>query len=155
MTIDSETYESIDLLEERNEEIKKRLEPALDILLDEKQHNKKEKFGFRFAIQLDSVLRSYGLMTADEVVKIDYNIIENAWFKFSDLLAFYNLYFEIVPNKQMFCAFMRINNRIYDTLEKSNDEDIRALMASINDSFISLAFSSSESGNNASAAALK
>lgn len=139
----------IDILKDRNEEIKEKLAPALNKLLDEKKLDKKGviKFGYRFMVQLDSQLRSYGLMNAEEVVKIDYDTIENNWNNFRDLIAWCNLYFEVIANKQLFCAFMRINNRIYTQLEKSPDEDIRALMASINDSFISLGFAASESGN--------
>lgn len=139
----------IDYLAVRNEEIKERLEEPLQFLLREKALDKKgmKKFGYRMVMQIDHVLRSYGLMSADDVCLIDYDTIEDNWNKFRDLVAYYNLYFEIVANKQLFMAFFRINNRIYSQLEKHADEDIRALMTSINDSFIGLGFVASESGN--------
>ena len=140
----------IDYLAVRNEEIKERLQSALDIFLAENKSANKmgfKKFGYRLAMQIDNVLRSYGLMTADEVAKLDYETIEDNWNKFRDLIAYYNLYFEIVANKQLFCAFARINNRIYSQLEKHQDDDIRSLMISINDSFVGLGFTASESGN--------
>lgn len=140
----------IDYLAVRNEEIKERLQSALDMfLLENKTMNKAgfKKFGYRLATQIDNVLRSYGLMSADEVANIDYETIEDNWNKFRDLIAHYNLYFEIVANKQLFCAFARINNRIYSQLEKHQDDDIRSLMISINDSFVGLGFTASESGN--------
>lgn len=140
----------IDCLAVRNEEIKERLQGALDIFLAENKSANKmgfKKFGYRLAMQIDNVLRSYGLMTADEVAKLDYETIEDNWNKFRDLIAYYNLYFEIVANKQLFCAFARINNRIYSQLEKHQDDDIRSLMISINDSFVGLGFTASESGN--------
>lgn len=140
----------IDYLAVRNEEIKERLQSALDIFLAENKSANKmgfKKFGYRLAMQIDNVLRSYGLMTADEVAKLDYEKIEDNWNKFRDLIAYYNLYFEIVANKQLFCAFARINNRIYSQLEKHQDDDIRSLMISINDSFVGLGFTASESGN--------
>lgn len=148
MDID-ENGNAIDILKDRNEEIKEKLAPALNKLLDEKKLDKKGiiRFGYRMTTQIDNALRSYGLMTAEEVANIDYDTIESNWNNFRDLIAYYNLYFEVVANKQLFCAFMRINNRIYTQLEKSPDEDIRALMASINDSFIGLGFAASESGN--------
>jgi hypothetical protein len=127
------------------------LENAYNILIDEKNTNRalksREKVGGRFAIQLDMVLRSYGLMTAEEFVGISYQQIEDNYNAFLDLIAYYNLAFEIVPNKQLFCAFMRINNRHYTQLEGHSDSDIRDLMSSINDSLISLGFMSTESGN--------
>ena len=147
-------FEPIDLrteLEKRNDEIKRKLQNAFDTLKEEKavgiKMKSKEKFGGRFAIQVERVLRSYGLMTPKEVADISYETIEENYNAFMDLIAYYNLAFEIVPNKQLFCSFARINNRIYKRLEESDDNDICDLMASINDSFISIAFMSSESGN--------
>ena len=140
----------IDYLAVRNEEIKERIQPSLDIFIMENKTSNKmgfKKFGYRLAMQIDNVLRSYGLMTADEVANLDYETIEDNWNKFRDLIAYYNLYFEIVANKQLFCAFARINNRIYSQLEKHQDDDIRSLMISINDSFVGLGFTASESGN--------
>ena len=140
----------IDYLAVRNEEIKEKLNPALNMFLEENKKSNKmgfKKFGYRLALQLDNALRTYGLMSADEVANIDYETIEDNWNKFRDLIAHYNLYFEIVANKQLFCAFMRINNRIYSQLEKHQDDDIRSLMISINDSFVGLGFTASESGN--------
>ena len=140
----------IDYLAVRNEEIKEKLQPALDMFLAENAKSNKmgfKKFGYRLTTQIDNVLRSYGLMSADEVANLDYETIEDYWNKFRDLIAYYNLYFEIVANKQLFCAFARINNRIYTQLEKHQDEDIRSLMISINDSFVGLGFIASESGN--------
>lgn len=140
----------IDYLAVRNEEIKEKLQPALDMFLAENAKSNKmgfKKFGYRLSTQLDNVLRSYGLMSADEVANIDYETIEDYWNKFRDLIAYYNLYFEIVANKQLLQGFMRINNRIYSQLEKHQDEDIRSLMISINDSFVGLGFIASESGN--------
>lgn len=140
----------IDYLAVRNEEIQEKVKPALDMfLLENKNANKMgfKKFGYRLALQIDNVLRSYGLMSADEVANLDYETIEDNWNKFRDLIAYYNLYFEIVANKQLFCAFARINNRIYSQLEKHQDDDIRSLMISINDSFVGLGFTASESGN--------
>lgn len=138
-------------LEQRNFDIKFKLQEAYEILQKEKSAcralKSKEKVGGRFAIQLERVLSSYGLMTAQEVANITYEQIEANYNAFIDLIAYYNLSFEIVPNKQLFCSFMRINNRIYSNLEKSQDDDISDLMVSINDRFISIAFMSSESGN--------
>lgn len=138
-------------LESRNEQIKEKLQDAFETLKKEKETcrvlKSKEKMGGRFAIQLDRVLRSYGIMTAEEFVSVDYQTIEDNYNAFMDLIAYYNLAFEIVPNKQLFCAFLRINNRHYTQLENHSDSDIRDLMTSINDSLVSLAFMSTEFGN--------
>lgn len=139
---------------ERNEEIKEKLQEAYDILKKEKETcralKSKEKMGGRFAMQLERVLRSYGLMTAEEFVNITYQSLEDTYNAFMDLIAYYNLTFEIVPNKQLFCAFARINSRQFGELEMggvSEDKDIKDKMLHINDSLLSIAFMSTEFGN--------
>ena len=138
-------------LADRNEEIKGKLAEAYNLLIAEKKvcraMHSKEKFGGRFAIQLDRVLRSYGYLTAEEFINLDYEQIRCNYNAFMDLLAYYNLAFEIVPNKQMFCNFMKINTRQFAQLENHNDTDIRDLLLSINDSIISLTFTGTENGN--------
>jgi hypothetical protein len=138
-------------LADRNEEIKGKLAEAHTKLKAEKKvcraMHSKEKFGGRFAVQLDRVLRSYGYLTAEEFINLDYQQIQCNYNAFLDLIAYYNLDFEIAPNKQMFCSFMGINIRQYAQLESHNDTDIRDLMASINDSIISLTFVIVENGN--------
>ena len=138
-------------LADRTEEIKGKLAEAYTLLIAEKKvcraMHSKEKFGGRFAIQLDRVLRSYGYLTAEEFINLDYQQIQCNYNAFMDLIAYYNLAFEIVPNKQLFSAFLKINSRQFAQLESHNDTDIRDLMASINDSIISISFMSTESGN--------
>ncbi len=140
---------TIDYLAERNKEIKAKLEGAREILYAEQQADKtgRKKLGFRMGFQLKSVFRSYGRMSADEFVRLTYEDIEDYYAKFDELLAYYNLYFEIVPNKQLFQTFLGINERQYAQLEKHEDEDIRSLMNSINSDIIGVGFLAGESGN--------
>ena len=86
-------------------------------------------------------------MSADDFVRLTYEDIEDYYAKFDELLAYYNLYFEIVPNKQLFQTFLGINERQYAQLEKHEDEDIRSLMNSINSDIIGVGFLAGESGN--------
>lgn len=150
ITIDNDGNE-IDFLEERNKEIIAKLQPVLEEFQKEKTDmmllKKPINLGYRFTKQMYSVLSSYGQMSVESVAKLDYDTINNFWLKYLELTAYYNRYFEIVDNKQLLCCYMGINNRIYNKLEKSEDEEIRNLMAAINDSFIGLGFSASESGN--------
>lgn len=142
-------FDVVDELETRNEEIKQKLEIPLQQFLDEQALDTKgkKKFGYRFMTQIDNVLRSYGLMKQDNFIKLTYEKIEDYWNKFRDLIAYYNLYFEIVPNIQLFCAFMGINVKMYQQLCTHLDEDVRNLISSINDSFIGLGFGAGEMGN--------
>ncbi len=140
----------VDYLEIRNKEIIEKLEPTLKEFIKEKNLSysmkKPVKLGYRFTTQLYLALSKYGQMSPDNVAKLDYDTINDFWLKFLELTAYYNRYFEIVSNRQLFCAFMGINNRIYLNLEKSQDEDIANLMRAINDSFIGLGFTAGESG---------
>ena len=68
-----ENGQFIDYLEQRNEEIKEKIQPALDMFLEENKKSNKmgfKKFGYRLTTQIDNVLRSYGLMSADEVANM-------------------------------------------------------------------------------------
>lgn len=141
----------IDRIADRNEEIKDKLAPILEDFLEENNTNRalkvKEKLGYRFAKQIFLVLSEYPRMTAEEFVDLTYDDIESLWLKYLDLTAYYNRYFEIVDNKQMFQNFCRINNRQYAELEESEDEDIKNIMCSINSAFVGLGFVAGESGN--------
>ena len=94
------SFSVVDELETRNEEIKAKLDPILQQILQEQSLDTKGKkrFGYRFVTQLDNVLRSYGLMKYEEFIKLDYAIIEDYWNKFRDLVAYYNQFFELVAN---------------------------------------------------------
>ena len=144
-----ENGNAVDYLAVRNEEIKEKLEEAREILYREQSTDKtgRKKLGFRMGFQLKSVFRSYGRMSADDFVRLTYEDIEDYYAKFDELLAYYNLYFEIVPNKQLFQTFLGINERQYAQLEKHEDEDIRSLMNSINGDIIGVGFLAGESGN--------
>lgn len=141
----------VDELAERNEEIKAKLDGILQEFIAEKETNKalkvKEKLGYRFAKQIFLVLNEYPRMTAEKFSDLDYEDIEEFWAKYLELTAYYNRYFEIVDNKQMFQSFCGINNRQYAELENSEDDDIKSLMNSINSTFIGLGFVAGESGN--------
>lgn len=149
--IDLESGMPIDRLAERNEEIKEKLAPILQEFIEEKESNKalkvREKLGYRFAKQIFLVLGQYPRMTAEKFIELDYEDIEDFWIKYQELTAYYNRYFEIVDNRQMFQAFVGINSRQYFELENHNDEDIQDLMNSINSTFIGLGFVAGESGN--------
>lgn len=141
----------IDRLEDRNKEIVSKLENVLQEFVDEKNANRalkvREKLGYRFAKQIFLVLNEYPRMTPEKFYELEYEDIEDYWAKYLSLTAYYNRYFEIVDNKQMFQSFCGINNRQYAELENSDDEDIKSLMNSINSTFVGLGFVAGESGN--------
>lgn len=138
-----------DPLEQRNDEIKSNLEEILQMFLKEANASKMsfKKFGFRMQMQIEDELGKYGIMSADEFVNLDYDKIENHWRHFHSLFAYYNRYFEIVPNRQSFLLFMRINSRMYKQLQNHSNDDIRGLMIFIEDRLIGTGFSAGESGN--------
>lgn len=146
----------VDSLKQRNEEIKAKLKPTLDLFLNEKKLllnlKRPVNLGYRFATQIESVLNQYGQMSADDIKHLDYDTINDYWLKFLDLISYYNGFIEIVLNKQLFCSFMGINTEIIKDLEKSEDVSIRNLMKRIHDSTVGLGFMASESGNASSSA---
>lgn len=146
-----ENFNIVDELEERNTEIKENLFEILEEFREEKLANRalkiKEKLGYRFAKQLYLELAKYPPMSADKFARLDYETLNYFWLNYLSLTAHYNRYFEIVDNKQLFCAYTGLNTRQYSQLEKSDDEDIRNLMNSINSAFVGLGFVAAESGN--------
>jgi hypothetical protein len=144
-----ENGNQIDELEERNKKIKEKLEPILKHFLDEQKrdYKGKKKFGFMLLMQIEDELGKYGRLTANEFSSINADEIEYAWWKFHSLMAYYNLYFEIVPTRQTFMLYLRVNSRMYRELQESQDEDIMSLMLFIEDRLVGKGFSAGESGN--------
>ena len=146
-----ENHNPIDELANRNEKIKETLAPILAEFIEEKERmmalKKPAKLGYQFTKQIYLVLAGYGLMSAEDFIELDYDDIYDLWLKYLDLTAYYNRYFEIVDNKQLFCAFCGWNTRQYAELERSENEDIANLMNTINSAFVGLGFVAGESGN--------
>ena len=86
-------------------------------------------------------------MSAEEFVNLTADDIDDLWWHFHSLMAYYNRFFEIVPNRQSFMLYARINSRQYKQLMESQDEDIRSVIAFIEDRLIGKGFSAGESGN--------
>lgn len=139
----------INELAERNEKIKKELAPILNDFLKEKKADTKgkTKFGFQFLMQIENELGKCGRLTADQFVRLTADEIEDNWWSFHALMAYYNRFFEIVPNRQSFQLYLRINSRMYRQLQEHQDDDIRSLMVFIEDRLVGKGFSAGESGN--------
>jgi hypothetical protein len=144
--IDGKTMEFLDY---KNDKIKGELEDILQDFLKEQLLDKsgRKKFGFRILCQIEDCLGKYGRMSADEFVNLTAEDIEDLWWHFHSLMAYFNRYFEIVPNRQSFMLYARINSRQYKQLMESQDEDIRSVIAFIEDRLIGKGFSAGESGN--------
>ena len=146
-----EHYEIVDELGEKNDEIKQALQEVLDAFLEERvkmsMAKRAEKLGYRFCKQLWGELIKYPPMSVADFIALDYDSLNDIWVHYMELTAYYNRYFEIADNKQLFCAYAGINTRQYSQLERHEDEDIRNLVKSMNDAFIGLGFVIGESGN--------
>ena len=142
--IDGKTMEFLDY---KNKQVIENLQPIIEEFraLDKKAMLK--KFGFRALMQVEDELGKYGRMSADEFVNLTADDIDDLWWHFHSLMAYYNRFFEIVPNLQSFMLYARINLRQYKQLKESQDEDIRSAIAFIEDRLIGKGFSASESGN--------
>lgn len=141
----------IDELEQKNREVKAKLEPILEEFLVEKKQmlamKKVPKLGYRFMKQIMLELSHYPPMSAEDFVSLDYETVNRYYIKFSELTAYYNRHFEIVDNKNIFQRYMCINSRQYEALENHEDEQIQGVMRMINGDYIGLAWIAGESGD--------
>lgn len=126
----------VDELANRNEEIKADLEPKLQQFIEKEREymittKKALKWGFQFQMQLVNRLHEYPLMSAEKFSELTADDIWDYYCKFHSLMAYYNMYTEIVPNMEMFMAFAQINMRMYLDLKKggyNQDEEIIAII---------------------------
>lgn len=146
---DAETHEIVDELEEKNTAIKEQLEQVLSDFRKKEMYDRtgRKRFGFMLLMQIEDKLGRYGRMSADEFVDITADDIEDLWWHFHSLMAYFNQFFEIVPNRQSFLLYARLNSRQYRQLMDSKDDDIRSVIAFIEDRLIGKGFSAGESGN--------
>lgn len=140
-----ENNKVVDILDERNKQIIEKLTPVVEGLLAEKKG--RNKIGYRFMKQLQLEFANYGQMELDLVARMNFETLNHFWTKFLELIAYYNRFFEVVDNKQIFMLYCGVNDDIYSQWEQSDDEKLRNLMKTINSSFIGFAFLASESGN--------
>lgn len=144
-----ENGQKFDLLSERNENIKCALAKTLDdfLIKESKDKTGRKRYGFMMLMQIEDELGKYGRLTADELVALTPDDVEDLWWHFHSLMAYYNQFFEIVPNRQSFMLYAKINSRQYKGLMESDDEDMRSVIAFIEDRLVGKGFSAGESGN--------
>ena len=144
-----ENGEVVDFLAERNEEIKSSLLEPFQILLDERDGDRKgnKRLGNRMQMQINNALNKQPKMSAQQFVSLDADDIYYYWNSYYELICHYTLYFEIVPNRQSFCKYAGLNSRQYEQLQESDDEEIRAAIIFIEDSLKLDGFSAGENGN--------
>lgn len=140
----------IDELEIRNQEIIERLKEVLQEFIEEKNMllamKKQPKLGYRFMKQIMLKLAQYPQMKPEDFVDLDYETVNHYYLKFSELIAYYNRYFEIVDNKHIFMRYMGIDVRQYEILEEHNDEKIQSVMRMVNGDYVGLGWVAGESG---------
>lgn len=138
---------TIEFLDYKNQQVIENLQPIIEEFKKQDKKAMLKKFGFRALMQIENELGKYGRMSADEFVNLSADDIDDLWWHFHSLMAYYNRFFEIVPNLQSFLLYARINLRQYKQLKDSQDEDIRSAIVFIEDRLIGKGFSASESGN--------
>lgn len=138
---------TIEFLDYKNQQVIENLQPIIEEFKKQDKKAMLKKFGFRALMQIENELGKYGRMSADEFVNLTADDIDDLWWHFHSLMAYYNRFFEIVPNLQSFLLYARINLRQYKQLKDSQDEDIRSAIVFIEDRLIGKGFSASESGN--------
>lgn len=139
--------EPVDLLELKNQQICENLLATINDFKEREKKDKFKKFGFMLLMQIENELGKYGRLTAEEFTSLTADDIEDLWWHFHSLMAHFNLFFEIVPNRQSFMLYARINSRQYKQLMESKDDDIISVINFIEDRLIGKGFSAGESGN--------
>ena len=144
-----ENGNQIDFLKERNETIRTELLNAFNVLLEEKSKDRsgKKRLGNRMMMQINNILNRQPKMSPKSFMTLDADDILYYWNAYYDLICYYTLYFEIVPNRQSFLKYMGLNSRQYEQLRDNQDEDVRNAIIFIEDSIKLDGFSAGESGN--------
>ena len=140
----------IDELEVRNMEIKSNLEGVLQDFISEKNMllamKKQPKLGGRFMRMIMLELAKYPPMPLDDYVDLDYETINYYYVKFSELVCYYNRFFEIVDNQNIFMRYLGVDVDQYMRLQKHSDERIRQILRMVDGDFIGMGWTWSESG---------
>ncbi len=139
----------VDYLTERNDEIKENLMGSFNILLGERDGDRKgtKRLGNRMRQQINNELNKQPRMSAQQFISLDADDIYRYWNAYYDLICHYTLYFEIVPNRQELMKYMGINSRQYEQLQESEDEDVRSAIIFVEDCLKQEGFSAGENGN--------
>jgi hypothetical protein len=154
--IQLENGETIEFLEHKNKQVIASLQEILEDFRGKEARDKsgKKRFGFMMQMQIEDCLGKYGRMSADEFVSLTAEDIDDLWWHFHSLMAYFNRFFEIVPNRQSFLLYARLNSRQYKQLMDNQDDDIRSVIAFIEDRLIGKGFSAGESGNASNSAVM-
>ena len=143
----------IDELKIKNAEIIASLEEVLQDFIAKDALDKKNKknFGFQLLQFIEDELNERcPLMSAEQFIELDVEDLDYYWKRFHNLITYYNRYFEIVPNRQMFMSYLGCNSRMYAKLKKGGekeDELIADTMLFIDDKLMGKGYSAGESGN--------
>ena len=143
----------VDELADRNKKIISKLAEVLDEFRTREARDLKSKknYGFQMLQFIEDELNeSCPLMSAEKFVELDVDDIDYYWKRFHNLITYYNRYFEIVPNRQMFMSYLGCNSRMYAHLKKGGDKQNELLadtMLFIDDKLMGKGYSAGESGN--------
>lgn len=142
-----------DKLKERNAAIIAKLAEVLEEFRQKDSLNAKGKknYGFQMLQFIEDELNECcPILSPLEFSRLDVDEIDYYWKRFHNLITYYNRYFEIVPNRQMFMSYLGCNSRMYAQLKKGGefeDELLADTMLFIDDKLMGKAYSAGESGN--------
>ena len=147
-------------LDDRNAEILRNINETLENQKLKKAQNMTLskplplKFGAVITNKLLELFRGYGLRDTKLMGDIDANDLKDYYLHFMNLINTISEDIEITPTKPLFCAYMGITVKIFNSLAKSQDEGVRYWLDAINGDFTHSLLDSSMNGNASEKSAL-
>lgn len=104
------------------------------------------KWQYRIKRKLTQVLRAYRRMSDTDALRLSAETINETYIDYLDLVSFFNMVTDFMPDKTEFCAFACISVNAYSQLLKNGTEEIKQLMGDIEADFVNATMSSGENG---------
>lgn len=147
-------------LKDKNAEILERLQETIAVQKEKQEASSGSKkgamlkFGAAVNNKLLELFRSYGLMPEGLLENLEAEDLQEYYLAFLELMNTVSRDIDLTPTKPLFCAYMGITTKIFNSLERGRDPYIRNWIDAINGDFAHSLFDSTMNGNASEKAAL-
>lgn len=118
------------------------------LMLENSQLKKPQqiKWQYRIKRKLTQVLRAYKTVSDTEALSTTAEQLNTVYNDYLDLVSYFNIITDFMPDKTEFCAFACISVNAYQQLLKNGTEEVKQLMGDIEADFVNATMSSGENG---------